>query len=150
MALLGGFQFQEKMSGTYTLRGGPEGARRITFKGRVRAADALAHLRDGMAELEGTVDLEGFADDVPMAGTIQISPLRKRLIRYEFSFVANDGRPYRFAGQKDIRFGDLLGSWTTLPAALYDQAGQEVGQARVTFDMKSDFLPLLVSFRRAC
>src|SRR5687768_15622994 len=145
MALLGGFQFQEKMSGSYTLSGGTP-ARRMSFSARVRAADAVQHLRDGMAELEGTVELEGFADEVPMSGTIQISPLRKRLIRYEFSFVANDGRPYRFAGQKDIRFGDLLGSWTTLPATIYDRDGREVGQARVTFDMRSDFVPLLVSF----
>src|SRR5687767_9052497 len=93
---LPGFQFQEKMAGTYTLAGAADAPRRISFSALVRAPDALRHLRDGMAELEGTVDLEGFADDVPLRGTIEISPLRKRLIRYEFSFVANDGRPYRF------------------------------------------------------
>ena len=138
------------MSGTFTLTGAADAPRRITWKSRVNAPNALRHLRDGMAELSGTLDMEGFADDVPLAGTIEISPLRKRLIRYEFSFVANDGRPYRFAGQKDIRFTDLIGSWTNLPATLFDQAGKEIGQARVRFDLRSDLLPMLVSFRRAC
>jgi hypothetical protein len=145
-----GFEFQERMSGTYTLQGSSDAPRRISFQARVRAPDALRHLRNGMAELEGTVDLEGFADDVPMSGTLELRPLRKRLIRYEFSFVGNDGRPYRFAGQKDIRLADLVGSWTNLPAALYDQAGQEIGHAQVRFDVRSDLLPLLVSFRRSC
>jgi hypothetical protein len=147
---LPGFQFQERMTGTYTLTGSADQPRRISFSARVKADDSLRHLKDGMAELEGTVDLEGFADDVPLKGTIEIAPVRKRLIRYEFSFLGNDGRAYRFAGQKDIRLADLLGSWTTLPAALYDPSGKEIGQARMSFDMKADFLPLLVSFRRAC
>ena len=147
---LPGFQFQESMSGTYTLTGAADAPRRISFTSRVTAPDALRHLRDGMADLSGTLDMEGFADDVPLAGTIEISPLRKRLIRYEFSFVGNDGRPYRFAGQKDIRLLDLVGSFTNLPASLYDQAGKEIGQVRVKFDLSSDLLPMLVSFRRAC
>ena len=147
---LPGFQFQETMSGTYTLTGAADSPRRISFKSRVTAPDALRHLRDGMAELEGTLEMEGFADDVPLAGTIEISPLRKRLIRYEFSFVGNDGRPYRFAGQKDLKLFDLIGSWTNLPASLFDQAGKEVGQVRVKFDLLNDLLPMLVSFRRAC
>ena len=147
---LGGFQFQETMSGTYTLTGAADAPRRVALKTQVTAPDAVRHLRDGMAELSGTLEMEGFADDVPLAGTIEISPLRKRLIRYEFSFVGNDGRPYRFAGQKDIRFLDLIGSLTNLPAALFDQAGKEIGQARVKFDLLSDLLPMLVSFRRAC
>ena len=147
---LGGFQFQETMTGTYTLAGAADLPRRIGFKTRVTAPDALRHLRDGMAELEGTLEMEGFADDVPLAGTIEISPLRKRLIRYEFSFVGNDGRPYRFVGQKDLKLLDPIGSFTNLPASLLDQAGKEIGQARVRFDLASDLLPMLVSFRRAC
>ena len=147
---LPGFQFEETMAGTYTLEGAADAPRRMTFKTRVTAPDALRHLKDGMAELSGTVDMDGFADEAPLKGTIEISPLRKRLIRYEFSFVADDGRPYRFEGQKDLRLTDLIGTWTNLPASLYDQAGKAIGQARVKFDLRSDLLPMLVSFRRAC
>jgi hypothetical protein len=142
-----GFEFTETMAGTYQLTGKPEDSRRFSFTVTVHADDALRHMRDGMGKLTGTLEMEAFADEVPLEGTIEIAPVTKKIIRYEFAFVGNDGEPYRFAGQKDIRFRDLLGTWTTLPGAVYDGRGDEIARVRTRFDVKRDFLPWLATFK---
>jgi len=142
-----GFEFQEVMSGTYTMVGQPSEQGELRFKLRARAADALQHLRDGMVTLEGTLDMEKVADEVPISGTIEIRPLTRRIIRYELSFTANDGQPYRFAGQKDIRFSDLVATMTTLKGAVLNAQGTEIARATLHFDVKADLLPFLVSWK---
>lgn len=142
-----GFEFQEVMAGTYTRSGHPSttGAMRLTA--RARAQDAVQHLRDGLVTLEGTLDMEGVADDVPVSGTIEIRPVTQKVLRYDFSFTGNDGRPYRFVGQKDVRFTDLVRTMTTLPGTITDEAGDEFARATLHFDVKADLLPFLVSWK---
>ncbi len=147
MALPRGFEFTETMAGTYHLSGQPSEQRRFSFTVTAHAEDLVRHLRDGMARLTGTLEMEGFADEVPLEGTIEIQPLTKKIIRYEFAFVGNDGEPYRFAGQKDIQYRHLMTSWTTLPGSVYDGRGEEVARARTRFDAKNDLMPWLASFR---
>jgi hypothetical protein len=142
-----GFEFQETMAGTYTLAGQAGPPRRVSFTVRAVAGDVLQHLRDGACELEGTFDMEGFADDVPCRGSLEIAPLTKRIIRYELAFAGNDGEPYRLAGQKDIKLSDLVHSMTTLDAAIHDGKGVEIARARVRFDLRADLLPFLVSWK---
>ena len=146
-----GFGFHENMSGTYTRLGvggkDPQGS--FKFSGQVKAASALRHLRDNMATLDGTLDMEGFAEDVPIKGTVEIAPFTKRIIRYEFSFLGDDGKPYRFAGQKDIRFSALRSTFTTLVGAVLDASGQEVARATAKFDLDADLLPFLLSWKPA-
>lgn len=142
-----GFEFTETMSGTYQLTGKPGESRKFAFTVTARADDALRHVKDGLARLTGTLEMEGFADEVPLEGTIEIAPLTKRIIRYEFAFVGNDGEAYRFAGQKDISLRDLKNSFTTLPGAVYDGRGEEVARAQSKFDVKNDLMSWLASFR---
>lgn len=142
-----GFEFQEVMSGTYTMVGHPANQGEIRFQARAHAGDALRHLRDGMAELSGTLDMEKVADDVPFSGTLEIRPLTKRIIRYELAFTGNDGQPYRFAGQKDIRWSDLVASMTTLVGTITNAQGAEIAKATLHFDIKADLLPFLVSWK---
>jgi hypothetical protein len=142
-----GFEFQEVMSGSYTRTGQPSQTGTLRFSLRARAADAVRHLRDGMVTVEGTLDMERIADDVPVAGTMEIRPLLGRLIRYDLSFTGNDGQPYRFAGQKDIRLSDLRNSFTVLRGSVTDAAGEPVASATLRFDTKADLLPFLVSWK---
>ena len=144
-----GFEFTEVMSGTYTLNGKPDRTGAIRFQGRARAEDARRHLRDGLTILDGTLDMEGFADDVPISGTIEIRPVLGKVIRYDFSFTGNDGQPYRFAGQKDIRFAEIVRTMTTLPGTITTANGDEVAKATLHFDVKADLLPFLVSWKAA-
>jgi hypothetical protein len=100
-----------------------------------------------MADLDGTLDMEGFADDVPISGSIEIRVLLGKLIRYDFNFVGNDGQPYRLAGQKDVRFSDFVSTMTHLPASITDAKGDEVARAQLVFDVKADLLPFLISWK---
>ena len=102
-----------------------------------------------MAKLEGTLDMERVASEVPITGSIEIRPVGKKIIRYDFSFTGDDGQPYRFSGQKDIRFSDLVRTITTLNGAITDGSGAEVATATLHFDVKADLLPFLVSWKPA-
>ena len=144
-----GFEFKEVMSGTYTRTGHPSQTGNFRIEAHARAADALKHAFDGMVELEGTLDMEKVASDVPISGSIEIKPLTKKIIRYEFAFTGDDGQPYRFSGQKDIRFSDFVTTMTTLNGAVTDASGAEVATATLRFDVKADLLPFLVSWKPA-
>ena len=113
-----GFKYQETMSGTYHLIARPEEERRISFTANAAVDNVVKYLRDMTATLEGTLEMEGFADHVPIEGTLEINPLFGRVLRYQFTFTGNDGKSYRFSGQKDLRLFDLAASATTLPVEL--------------------------------
>lgn len=145
-----GFRFAETMSGSFVLGDDPGTTRRFSFSIEARAPSLWRHLRSGgETELSGTLDAEGFADGVPIHGTLTLAVLTRRLIRYQFDFTANDGADYRFAGQKDIRLGDLRGSFTTLPGVITDAAGRAVAAVETRFDLGSDWLAFVSSWRPA-
>lgn len=130
---LPGFHFRETMAGSFT-RDGVE--RPMRFSVTARAGSLLAHLRDRKARLDGDVTMEGFATQKPLEGEITIDPLLGRLIRYEFTFAADDGQRYRFVGQKDVTLRDPVGSMTTLPAQILALDGKLVATAQLSFDKK--------------
>jgi hypothetical protein len=130
---LPGFHFRETMAGTF-VRDGVERAMHFTVT--ARAGSLLEHLRDRKARLDGAVTIDGFASAQPLAGEITIDPLLGRLIRYEFTFAADDGQRYRFVGQKDVTLRDVVGSMTTLPAQVLALDGKQVGTANLKFDTK--------------
>lgn len=140
-----GFRFAETMTGTYRLDADRiERAARFTVD--LETDDALAYLANGRSRLVGRLALDGLATDVPIEGFLEIAPLLKRL-RYEFAFVADDGRRYRFAGQKDRSLRRLLHSLTTLRGELLAADGARVGEATFAFDVRRDLGALVTSFR---
>ena len=143
-----GFMFEETMTGTFTRTGKPDqgGALRVNL--RARSEDVRKYWKDRLVAVEGTIDMEHLADDVPVTGTIEISPFKKKIIRYELDFTGDDGRPYRYLGQKDIRFSDLVGTWTTCNGAIVDAKGEEIARGTVRFDLK-DLAPFVASWRPA-
>jgi hypothetical protein len=130
---LPGFHFRETMSGTYS-RAGVD--KPMHFSITARAGSLLEHLRDRKARLDGQVTMEGFASARPLDGEITIDPLIGKLIRYEFGFDADDGKRYRFVGQKDVTLMDPVGSMTTLPGRVLALDGTEVATAALKFDKK--------------
>ncbi len=142
---MAGFEFKETMSGTWRpAAGGPE--RAIEFSIRAHAGRLLRHLFDHKAEIEGRLQMAGFAADVPLSGQLTIDPVLGKKIRYEFEFVADDGKRYRFAGQKDIHFLDVVRTMTTLPGQILDERGGLIGSADLKFDT-NDLPSFLASFR---
>lgn len=142
-----GFKFSETMTGTFALVEHPDDQRPLSFSVRVHAGSILQYLRDSRADLEGMLEAEGFADHVPIHGTIIIAPVRKRLISYEFNFTGNDGRPYYFSGHKDIDLAHPMRTLTELPAEIHDGTGKLVARSRTRFDMRSDLLRFLAGWR---
>lgn len=142
-----GFKFDETMSGTYAMVETPDAHRRLSFTARMQADSTLAHIKDGKMRLTGTLEMDGFADDVPIEGTLVMLPLTKKIIRYEFSFTGNDGRPYRFAGQKDIVLTSPRKTFTTLPASITDAEGREIATALTRFDIRADMFQFALSWR---
>ena len=130
---LPGFHFRETMSGTYK-RDGVERPMRFTVT--ARAGSLWSHLRDRKAKLDGEVTMDGFASARPLEGEITIDPLLGKLIRYEFTFAADDGARYRFIGQKDVTLKDPVGSMTTLPGQVLALDGKQIATALLTFDKK--------------
>jgi len=144
-----GFEFRETMSGSYHLDDTPDHERAMSFTVRARVLSALRFARDRMAEIEGEVDVEGFADHRALRGTLEIDPLLGKKLRYAFDFRDNDDAPHRFVGQKDVEFLRLLDTMTTLPGEIFDRDGKRVGEARLRFDARSDLVKFVRSFRAA-
>ncbi len=144
-----GFKFHEVMSGTYTFAAGAgrDGKERpMKFDCRAHAGSLLRHLTDHRADLDGHVDMEGFATRQPLRGEIVINPVLGKHVRYDFEFRGDDGKPYRFEGQKDVELMRFMQTMTVLPGRILDGEGREVATALLRFDTRR--LPsLLGSFR---
>ena len=143
--MLGGFRFSETMAGSWTPETGGE-PRPIRFSVTARARSLFKHLLDHKTSLEGTLWMDGFAAGAPVDGELTINPLLGKLIRYEFGFTADDGKRYRFAGQKDVSLLELAETMTTLPATITDERGTPVARALLRFD-KRDLPSFIASFR---
>src|SRR5262249_10157387 len=142
------FEFHETMAGSFRLADGRTEDRPMSFTIRVRGAPLLRFLMKPIADIEGEVDAEGFADHKHLVGTLGLDVLRTKTLDYAFTFTANDGRRYAFEGKKTLSQGNLAAAMTVLPGSLRAADGREVGQALLRFDLRSDLVRFLKSFRR--
>ena len=67
------------------------------------------------ANVRGVITAPPRASGADAEGTITIRPLGQRIIRYELSFLGDDGKRYEMVGQKDIRWRRALETFTTCP-----------------------------------
>jgi hypothetical protein len=141
-----GFRFRETMRGMYHFLDRPLEERGIEFTIAVESRGLRDFARTRTAAIHGEVELEGFARKTPLAGTLAFK-LDERRLPYEFTFSADDGKSYRFRGQKDFSLFAVADSISTLPASIYDAEGKELGRAIVRFDLRADTGKLLKSFR---
>jgi hypothetical protein len=144
-----GFCFDETMTGTMERVDRPGEPVPFTFTVHAHAASTLRHLRDGKATLTGIVEAPGLAASAPAEGTVTLRPVIARVVKYELAFTGDDGKRYRFTGQKDIRWLDALRTWTTLPGEISDEAGRLVARCQTRFDYRSDWMQFASSFRPA-
>ena len=143
-----GFRFAETMRGNYYLLDDPTDERAIEFtiEAKVSGLRRFA-LHHQTAQIAGHVHAEKLAKDAPLEGTLGIKLARERRLPYDFTFKGDDGKTYRFRGQKDVMLMALADTMTTLPASLYDESGKEIGRATVRFDLRSDIGRFVRSFR---
>jgi hypothetical protein len=144
---MSGFEFRETMAGSFHLLSAPEDERPMSFTIRARSHGILSFLRKPEVAIEGEVDAEGFADHRRLTGSLGLDVLRTKTLPYSFRFTTNDGRPCVFSGKKTISASDLAHSMTVLPGSLLDEKGKEIGRALLRFDLRSDLMKFLSSFR---
>jgi hypothetical protein len=140
-----GLSFAEAMVGTWR-RTGEHLDRSFRFDARVETPTLPLPFSTVVAELTGTLTAEGMASGTPITGTLEISPFRNHRLRYTFTTVADDGRRYRFDGWKSLRGVRRLRAWTTLPGAICNDDGQEVGTALLRFPLMT-FPSFVAGFR---
>lgn len=142
-----GVEFRETMAGYFHLVDRPRDERPLAFTIRAISGRLASFVRRPQTEVEGELHAEGFADHVPVRGTLGLDLLRDRTLRYDLSFPGNDGQSYRFKGHKTVQLGRLVATMSELPAALLDAQGREVGRALVRFDVRRDLARFLRSWR---
>lgn len=142
-------EFRETMAGSFHLTTDPGDERPMSFTVKARAVETglWAFLKNPEMAIEGEVDAEGFADHRRLQGTLNLDILRTKKMLYAFRFTANDGAIYVFEGKKTIVVSELVESMTVLPGAIKDTYGVEVGRALLRFDLRSDLLKFLRTFR---
>ncbi len=141
-----GFSFHEVMAGT-ARREGDTAERAFRFDFMVTAPSLKDLATSVCAGTCGTVTLDGLARDAPAEGTLDMSPIGGRCLRYSFSFTGDDGQRYSFDGFKTIDSFHLFRSWTTLPGTVYDGAGRPWAAARLRFSVRRDLADLVSSVR---
>ena len=140
-----GFYFREKMDGSVQ-RAGERFDRSFRFEFDVRAPSILGFVTTAVGDCTGSVHIDGLARGAAARGRIEISPWLRRSVRYVFDFTADDGRRYRFDGQKRVTLRRHLVGWTTLPGHVYDGDGNVWGDALLRFSLRRELRKLLASF----
>lgn len=141
-----GFQFAEEMSGSIEWDAEPGVTHPFKFAVTIVAESTLQHLKDGRAAVHGTITAPPRADAVPVEGLIIIRPIGQKVIRYELSFVGDDGKTYELVGQKDILYRHMSRTMRYLPADILDEDHRRVATCKVHFDPK-DTWSFVRSFR---
>ncbi|MFJ9324598.1 hypothetical protein [Streptomyces globisporus] len=136
-------RFRETMFGTMRLEGDAR-ARAIRLDLRVATNRVLRPAGSTEARVAGTMHMSGSAGRAPVDGSMEISPLARRRIRYRLSFVA-DNRMLTLDGWKSVSVRHPFRSMTRLPFTLYEE-GARVGDGSLTFRMR-DLVAFLGSFR---
>jgi len=144
-----GFEFAESMTGTVEWDADPGKKHPMKFEIRAHAESTREHLSTGRATVTGVMHAPPIAESADAEGTIVIRPLGQRIIRYELSFIGDDGKRYEMIGQKDISWRRPVETLTTLPAEILDEDHRRVGTCLTKFDYKRDLWSFLRSFRPA-
>lgn len=125
-------RFAETMTGTWR-RAGEDVDRPIQFEVSAETVSPLRPFGTVLGTLVGTLSAGGLASNASVTGTIEVSPIEQRRIRYSLDLIGDDGGRYRFDGWKSISWLRLASTWTTLPGTIYDGTGAVVGTATLRF-----------------
>lgn len=127
-----GVSFFETMQGSVEDRWGR--THPIDFHVKAEAKQLGAWLADGELRISGVVSARPWAEDAPLLGRMNISPLRRKAIVYEFEFFDEDETAYTFAGRKDISWRHIAHSMTHMPVSLRRE-GELIASGEMSFDL---------------
>ena len=138
-----GFQIHEVMSGEHEFveGSGPEGKRPMEFHadwGPKNMVDFMNPASDKflLADLTGTVTVDGLCENMPCKGTLQLRYFQDQKIRYTFDFSV-DGVAYQYVGEKQqIYPWNLPYSHTTCFGEIKNlKTGKVISKSITHFDM---------------
>jgi hypothetical protein len=141
-----GLRFQETLRGGFHFLDHPVDELPMDLSVEIRVEGLRRFAKERTGSVRGHLTIEGFTDG-PFEGTVGLAVVAQRRLPYDFSFVAGDGKTYRFRGEKDFTVFDMAEPVTLLPMSLHDEARREVGRATVRFDVRSDLKKALRSLR---
>lgn len=107
-------RFSERMAGR--LEGEVGGV--VGFALEARATGGWPLRGPVVAEVDGSVALDGVATAAPVRGTLTVDPFGAGEVRYELAFVGDDDGSWRLEGAKSLDWRRPLRSWTELPVTL--------------------------------
>ncbi len=142
-----GLAFRETMSGGYHLSSAPGEDRPMHFTVQARLPSLRSLLTNAVFSIDGEVHAQGFADHKVIHGTLCIDLLRGKVLVYQFELEGNDGQPYSFNGRKTLGEGSPVEAMTVLPGTIHDRSGATVGRALLRFDLRSDLVKFLLSYK---
>ena len=147
LSAMPGFSFEESLSGSYWRLDAPTEERDIAFRVRASIDDVASFAKTKSWRLEGTICVDGVAHESDTEGVIALKLLDERRVLYRLAFRGDDGKGYELSGQKEWSGLSPLASMTLLAASLYDEHGDELARATLRFDLRSDALRWVKSFR---
>lgn len=130
-----GLRFAENMYGSYSPVDSQGKPKQFTFHVEARSESLLRTLLNGRVETTGWVEAEGLAARSELTGFMIMRPLLSRFIQYDFGFIGDDGKRYRYSGTKTIRHLQPRTSWTTLVGSIYDSDEREIATSTTHFDL---------------
>ena len=140
------FTFEEMLAGSLRLCDrGRDAPMALVIRGRATRLGAL--LQSPVLSIEGELDAEGLARRRPLHGSIDLRAPRARGVTYAFTFIGDDAQPYAFKGKRTLTPGGNLASLTVLAGELRGEGGDVLGRALLRFDLRTDALRCLRSFR---
>lgn len=150
-----GFTMDEIMTGTHQfVEGkGPEGIHPMEFRVTWGPENALKWINPVggkfMANnLKGKVDVGGMVIDADCEGTLELLYFTEQKIRYTFEFQDDEGKKYRYLGEKrDIRPWNLHRTHTTCYGTISDLETGEIISTGITHFRLATSLDFLLSLR---
>lgn len=146
-----GFAFTETMAGKVRLTDGAveqptQDGRPFIFTVTARAPRFERFVRNWEARIEGIVYWQDLADGAALTGTLRMPLIHERKLHYDFAFQGENGRRYRFQGQKDVKLRHPISTMTTLPGRVVDDQDREVASGVARFDLRKELVPMVLSF----
>lgn len=135
-------EFRENMDGRLVFDG-ENFDRLVSFGITAVGSRAREMLRVAELSIQGTVHVDGLADDAPARGRLIVSPFTERRIRYTLDFPGVGGDPLRLTGLKCIRWLHPIRSWTSMTVELSRPDGDLVARGQMWFRLRD-----LASFLR--
>jgi hypothetical protein len=143
-----GVTWKETLYGSWHRLSAPSEEHRCVVELNIVMPKVTELLTNTTAEIHGRVSLATLATDREFKGTLGLGAIvRERRVPYAFTLIADDGRPYRFDGAKEVNLLKLPNSMTTLGAYIFDEQGEEVGRVVLRGDFRDEILEFLRSFR---